>query len=55
MSNLVLHDPLWLLALLVLPLLFWLRGRRRVPVLLVPYAAAWYRPSLAAVSRWPVA
>jgi Ca-activated chloride channel family protein len=38
----------------VLPLLAWLRGRRRVPVLLVPFAAAWHRPSLAAPSRWPV-
>src|SRR3954462_7920460 len=51
----VLHDPLWLTALLALPLLMWLRGRRRVPVLLVPFAAAWHRPSLAAPSRWPVA
>lgn len=48
------HDPLWLLALTALPLLLWLRGRRRVPVLLVPFAAAWHRPSLAAPSRWPV-
>jgi Ca-activated chloride channel family protein len=49
------HDPLWLLALLALPVLAWLRGRRRVAVLLVPFAAAWHRPSLAAPSRWPVA
>lgn len=55
MGDLILKDPLWLLALLILPLLFWLRGRRRVPVLLVPFAAAWYRPSLASVARWPVA
>ena len=48
-------DPLWLLALAALPLVAWLRGRRSVPVLLVPFAAAWYRPSLAAHSRWPVA
>ena len=48
-------DPLWLLALLALPAVVWLRGRRRVPVLLVPFAAAWHRPSLAAVSRWPAA
>jgi Ca-activated chloride channel homolog len=54
MSRFVLHDPLWLLALLVLPVLAWLRGRRRVPVLLVPFAAAWHRPSLAAPSRLPV-
>ncbi len=55
MSHLALHNPLWLLALAALPLVAWLRGRRSVPVLLVPFAAAWYRPSLAAPSRWPVA
>jgi Ca-activated chloride channel homolog len=51
----VLHDPIWLVALLALPLLAWLRGRRRVPVLLVPFASAWHRPSLVSPSRWPVA
>jgi Ca-activated chloride channel family protein len=55
MEHLTLKDPLWLLALLALPLLVWVRGRRRVPVLLVPFAAAWHRPSLASISRWPVA
>jgi len=55
LNGYVLKDPLWLLALLALPLLVWVRGRRRVPVLLVPFAAAWHRPSLASVSRWPVA
>jgi Ca-activated chloride channel family protein len=55
MPRLIFHDPLWLLALLALPLVAWLRGRRRVPVLLVPFAASWHRPSLAAPSRWPVA
>lgn len=54
-TRLVFHDPLWLLALLALPLIMWLRGRRSVPVLLVPFAAAWHRPTLAAPSRWPVA
>ena len=54
MGHLVFKDPLWLLALAALPLVAWLRGRRRVPVLLVPFAAAWHRPSLAAPSRWPV-
>ena len=54
MGHLTFHDPLWLLALLALPLISWLRGRRSVPVLLVPFAAAWHRPSLAAPSRWPV-
>lgn len=54
MSQLVFHDPLWLLALGALPMIAWLRGRRRAPVLLVPFAAAWHRPSLTAPSRWPV-
>lgn len=55
MSHLALRDPIWLLALVAIPLVVWLRGRRRVPVLLVPFAAAWHRPSLAAPSRWPTA
>ncbi|MDO8543427.1 MAG: VWA domain-containing protein [Opitutaceae bacterium] len=54
MTRFALHDPIWLFALGVLPLVIWLRGRRRVPVLLVPFAASWHRPSLAAPSRWPV-
>lgn len=48
-----LRDPWWLLALLVLPLLAWIRGRRGAPVLVVPFAAAWHRPTLVAGSRWP--
>jgi Ca-activated chloride channel homolog len=55
MTRFTLHDPLWLLALLALPAVAWLRGRRRVPVLLVPFAAAWHRPSLTSASRWPAA
>jgi len=54
-ANWRLADPLWLLALLALPGAVWLRGRRRVPVLLVPFAAAWHRPSLTAASRCPAA
>ena len=50
----VLQDPMWLLALGAILLTALLRGRRRVPVLLVPFAAAWHRPSLASFSRWPV-
>ena len=53
MNNLTLHSPFWLLALAVIPLVLWLRGRRPVSVLLVPFAAAWHRPSLASSSRWP--
>ena len=47
------HDPLWLLALLVLPLLMWVRGRRGAPVMIVPFAASWHRPSIIPSSRWP--
>jgi Ca-activated chloride channel family protein len=55
MTRLAFHDPLWLLALLALPLVIWLRGRRRISVLLVPFAAAWHRPSLSGPARWPAA
>ena len=54
MKNLILQSPLWLFALLLIPAIIWLRRRRSVPVLLVPFAAAWHRPSLASPSRWPV-
>lgn len=55
LTNYTFHDPWWLLALLALPLLMWLRGRRGAPVLVVPYAAVWHRPSLIPSSRWPAA
>lgn len=55
MNHFIFKDPLWLLALLALPLIAWLRGRRSVPVLLVPFAAAWHRPSLAGSSSLPLA
>jgi len=53
MSDFILQDPLWLLALLLIPAVMALRRRRRVPVLLVPFSASWHRPSLAQASRWP--
>jgi Ca-activated chloride channel family protein len=54
MGNFILKDPLWLLALLLIPAMVWLRQRRRMPVLLVPFAAAWHQPSLVSISRLPV-
>lgn len=54
-SDLRIASPAWLLAWFALAAVLILRGRRRVPVLLVPFAAAWHRPSLASTSRWPVA
>lgn len=53
-NNYTLHDPWWLAALAAIPLVAWLRGRRGVPALVVPFAAAWYRPSMAPFSRSPV-
>ena len=53
MRHFIFHSPLWFLALLAIPAAIWLRGRRSVPVLLVPFAAAWHRPSLTGRSRWP--
>ena len=50
--NYRLADPLWLVAIALLPMTVWLRGRARVPVLLVPFAAAWHRSSIAAASNW---
>ena len=55
MTDYALHDPFWLLALLALPLVIWVRGRRGAPVLVVPFAAAWHKPSLLPTSRWPAA
>lgn len=53
LSNVILKDPYWLLILLGIPWLIWLRGRRPVSVVMVPFAAAWHRPSLISPSRWP--
>ncbi len=53
-SNYTFHNPWWLLALLLLPPLAWVRGRRGAPVLIVPFASQWHRPFLLPSSRWPV-
>jgi Ca-activated chloride channel family protein len=54
MSDFTLHSPLWLLALLLLPALWWLRSRRGADVLVVPFAGAWQRGGHVVVSRWPL-
>jgi len=38
--------PYWLLALLLLPLVAWLRGRRSVNAMVLPFSGAWRRASL---------
>ena len=53
LTNYTLAHPWWLLALIALPLVVWARGRRGAPVLVIPYAAAWHRPSFIQTSRWP--
>jgi Ca-activated chloride channel family protein len=56
MDNLILKDKIWLWALLlpiILGLLRW-RSPRSISVVLVPFAAAWHRPSLTSSSRLPV-
>ncbi len=55
MKEFTFQHPWWFLALGAIALVLWLRGRRSVPVLLVPFAAAWHRASVISVSRWPVA
>lgn len=53
MSQYIFNDPLWLFALLLIPIVIWMRGRRRVPVLVVPFASSWHRKSFTSASRWP--
>lgn len=48
-------SPGWLAALALIPAAAWLRGRGRLPVLIVPFAAAWHRPATLGASRWPLA
>ncbi len=53
LTNYTFDSPWWFLALLLLPAAMWLRGRRGAPVMIVPFAAAWHRPALIPLSRWP--
>lgn len=53
MPELIFKQPGWLALAVILPLLIWLRWRRRLPALIVPFSAAWWRPSLVPSSRLP--
>jgi Ca-activated chloride channel homolog len=53
-SDLTLHDPAWLLALLAVVAVVWLRRLRAAMVFLVPFAAEWSpRSMLHRVWWWP--
>jgi len=54
LAQYTLYSPLWLLALAAIPLVLWLRRRRRTTALVVPFAAAWSRSKTAAPSRLPL-
>lgn len=49
------HSPLWLLLLLALPLVAWVRHRLNVPAVVVPCADEWHVPGPAVTHRWPAA
>ena len=49
------RDPWWLLLLLALPAVAWVRYRRGTKALVVPSADRWHVPSSAASSVWPAA
>lgn len=46
-------NPWWLVGAAIVPVLMWLRWRRGIPALLVPYAADWWRPELVPATRIP--
>ncbi len=46
LDDFLLKDPWWLLAVLLLPLVMWLRSRQPVSAILVPFAGVWWKPTL---------
>jgi len=54
MSTWVLHDPLWLGLLVLLPLAAWLRRRRGTVVYVVPEAEQWRGSARSDAPSWPV-
>jgi len=49
-----LADPAWLLLLLALPLISWLRARRGQPVFVIPFASRWSGGDVTPRSRLPL-
>jgi Ca-activated chloride channel family protein len=49
------HDPWWLLLLLALPVVVWIRHRRSIPALVVPSADEWHAPVPPVSGWWPTA
>lgn len=54
MINYAFQDPYWFFALAALFAVVWLRKQRKLTVRIVPFAAAWHRPSPVNTSRLPV-
>ncbi|WP_309018255.1 VWA domain-containing protein [Pelagicoccus sp. SDUM812003] len=53
MNTLRFESPYWFLALLLLPLVAWLRGRRSVAALILPFAGSWKRQTFVGSSKLP--
>ncbi|MCF3651752.1 VWA domain-containing protein [Synoicihabitans lomoniglobus] len=53
MDSFAFQEPGWLGLLMGVPLVAWLRWRRGTNALVVPFAAAWFRPGLSPASPWP--
>ncbi len=46
LDDFLFENPWWLFAVLILPLIMWLRRRQPVAAVLVPFAGAWWKPTL---------
>jgi len=45
------HDPLWFAALAILPLIIWLRNRRSVSAIVLPFSGQWKRTVYAGAAK----
>lgn len=46
LTDFLLKEPWWLLTLLLLPLVIWLRSRQPVAAVIMPFAGTWWKPTL---------